>query len=312
MKINLKKNGNVVINGNSTVNNKTNENTTTSQSTVKQNVKSNNANLSNLGITPNDFSGFTENKTNYSVSVLNSIKSVEVYAKAKDNKAKISGLGKVELKEGQNEVNVVVTAEDGTTKTYTIIITRLKEGEKVQSNNNSANIFLKNLKIEGLDLEPNFDSEKYVYSVNFEGEQNSLNIIAEASNVNNIVQIIGNENLIDGENIITIIVSDLKEENSSLYQIKVYKNLEEQQELQKQIKDSEFDFLIRTWIVKGLIIIIVVGIILLFILKRKVRKTKKISKQYIEDNDLPKSLRKEKIKEEKNNKSKKSKGKHSK
>lgn len=108
----------------------TSNNNTTTNTTAQSIAKSSNADLSNLGINPNDFSGFTANKTSYSVSVPNTVKSVEVYAKAKDSKSSITGIGNIELKEGQNTATVTVTAEDGTTKTYTITITKLKEGKK--------------------------------------------------------------------------------------------------------------------------------------------------------------------------------------
>ena len=65
--------------------------------------KSTEAVLSNLGIRPNDFTGFKPNKKEYSVEVPNSTSEVEVYATASKGEI-ISGLGKVALKEGNNTV----------------------------------------------------------------------------------------------------------------------------------------------------------------------------------------------------------------
>ena len=49
---------------------------------------------------------------------------MEVYATAQDSGATISGTGNQTLEYGENALSVVVTAEDGTTKTYTINVTR--------------------------------------------------------------------------------------------------------------------------------------------------------------------------------------------
>ena len=87
---------------------------------TKQQKKSNNANLSNLGITPNDFKGFTPGTTKYDVEVPNDVESVNVYATKADKNAKVTGTGNKNLNEGLNTFNIEVTAEDGTTKkTYT-------------------------------------------------------------------------------------------------------------------------------------------------------------------------------------------------
>ena len=110
---------------------KTTQKTTSNQSgtnsnnkTTNSSTKSSNANLSNLGITPNDFKGFKAQTTSYNVTVPTDVESVTIYANAQDSKAKISGVGKQNLQTGKNEFEVVVTAEDGTTKTYTLNITR--------------------------------------------------------------------------------------------------------------------------------------------------------------------------------------------
>ena len=103
----------------STVNSNKKNNTSVDNS--KSTSKSKNANLSNLGIKPNDFKGFSISKTSYDVTVPNDTDKVTVYATAQDKNATIKGIGTQNLKVGKNAINVVVTAEDGkTTKTYTI------------------------------------------------------------------------------------------------------------------------------------------------------------------------------------------------
>ena len=110
----------------------TNQGTSSNQASSNQSnntqTKSSVAILGNLGIKPNDFSGFTPNKTSYSTTVPNSVSSIEVYAVSPQNqKQTISGTGKKQLKEGQNNFEIKVTAEDGkTTKTYKLTVTREK------------------------------------------------------------------------------------------------------------------------------------------------------------------------------------------
>ena len=64
--------------------------------------------------------GFDPSVTEYSVSVPNDTKKVSVGATANDGKASISGIGDYEVSEGSNKIEVLVTAENGDTRTYTI------------------------------------------------------------------------------------------------------------------------------------------------------------------------------------------------
>ena len=91
-------------------------NTSQTGGTTTTPSKSNVATLSNLGITPNDFKGFSANKLSYSTEVPNDVETVEIYAKKGQSGQTISGTGKKTLKEGANTFNIVVTEEDVTTK----------------------------------------------------------------------------------------------------------------------------------------------------------------------------------------------------
>ena len=81
--------------------------------------KSTEARLKDFGIKPKeyDFSGFKSNTYEYTAKeVPNDVTEVEVYATPKDSNAKVTGTGKVSLKEGENTIKVEETAEEGTTK----------------------------------------------------------------------------------------------------------------------------------------------------------------------------------------------------
>lgn len=67
---------------------------------------------------------FSSNVTQYTCTVPYSVTSFPIEPTRSDSKAKIEFIGKVSLDVGKNTRSVRVTAEDGTTKTYTITITR--------------------------------------------------------------------------------------------------------------------------------------------------------------------------------------------
>lgn len=77
--------------------------------------------VSGYTLTPSFRVGTT---TAYSLIVPESVSSVSISAKAAYSKATISGTGTVSLSNGTNKVNIVVTAESGTKRTYTLTIVR--------------------------------------------------------------------------------------------------------------------------------------------------------------------------------------------
>ena len=276
----------------------------TSNTTTKTKAKSSNANLSNLGMNPNDFTGFSENKTSYDVTVPNNVTQVEIYATKKDSKASLTGTGIKKLQEGQNTANVIVTAEDGTTKTYTINIKRLSKNEKqdttgnldTKSSSNSKDLKLSNLEIEGVNLEPSFESSTYKYEISIKGEQSNLDIKASTNNTSDKVEIIGNENLQNGQNIITILVTNSKSDEVATYQIYVNKNVIDSNTVDNEFGKTVKELKFKLWVFRALVVIVVLGIIMLLIIKHKKNK-----KEYDEEDDntdnkydkdiLPKSLR---------------------
>ncbi len=85
--------------------------------------------LSGLGvegfvITPT----FNTDTISYDLIVGLDMATVNIWAQAIDSKAQISGIGNVSLAQGSNTVNIVVTAENGSTRTYTLNIVRQSGG----------------------------------------------------------------------------------------------------------------------------------------------------------------------------------------
>lgn len=241
--------------------------TSSNNKTTNTSKKSSNANLSNLGITPNDFKGFKAQTTSYNVTVPTDVESVTIYANAQDSKAKITGVGKQNLQTGENKFDVVVTAEDGTTKTYTLNITR------DTSSQNTENVpekytgdGLSSLNIENLELDPKFDTQKYEYTVKYFGEKEKLDINATATDPYYIVEITGNEKLVEGENIINILVSDPDGNNVATYQITVKKALVDEEAIAREKQEQTKKMII---IGAGIALSIIVIIVIIVIIKKR-------------------------------------------
>ncbi|MBM6967094.1 cadherin-like beta sandwich domain-containing protein [Massilimicrobiota timonensis] len=109
-------------NSSSSSNNSTSSsNTTTTQEPEVK--KSSEKNLFSLSVSEGTLSPkFSSGTTTYKVDLTSETESLTISAKAKDSKAKVSGTGKKELKIGENNFTVTVTAEDGSKKTYTISV----------------------------------------------------------------------------------------------------------------------------------------------------------------------------------------------
>ena len=98
-------------------------------------VLSGNANLASLKVSAGTLSpAFSANTTSYSVTVPNSVTKVTVSAVAADSGAKTAISGPDSLSVGTNSRVITVTAPNGTTKKYTVRITRqAAEGEPTNS-----------------------------------------------------------------------------------------------------------------------------------------------------------------------------------
>lgn len=293
---------------NTTATNASNKTNSTNTSNTTVTTKSSNANLSNLGIRPHDFSGFKATTTSYKVAVPESTQTIEVYAKAQDSKAKVTGTGKKTLTNGDNKVDVVVTAEDGTEKTYTINIVR---GEQQGEHTENSGSGLLALRIGNSDLLPEFNTNVYEYTAKYIGEDTKLEIEAKPTDEDYSVEITGNENLQEGENTITILVSEKNGNNVATYQITLNKSLVDEEaiareEAEKKAKEQ------KTMIGIVVAVVILIAIVLFIIIKH--RKNQSIAEDFSgvslygknnydeeEKEELPKSLMKDKIEETSDN-----------
>ena len=82
---------------------------------------SKNNNLASLGVEGYNLNEtFNKDTLEYTVTVPSEIEKVNLTGTVEDNKASITGLGEKEVSEGENKFDIVVTAENGSQKTYTL------------------------------------------------------------------------------------------------------------------------------------------------------------------------------------------------
>jgi hypothetical protein len=97
-----------------------------SSSSIPVRMANDNADLSSLSVTPGELSPeFNAGITSYTVNVADNIKRINIEATPANNKAKLTGATDYWLDAGENNIQVVVTAENGTTKkSYDIKVLR--------------------------------------------------------------------------------------------------------------------------------------------------------------------------------------------
>lgn len=127
---------------NTTSSNTTNNNNDKKNDTKSEDEKSSNADLKSITLSNGNIN-FSKDILNYNVVVDNKTNSITITVKTDNEKAKVIGAGKHSLNVGDNKIEIIVTAEDGTKKTYTINVSRDKvleptvKQDDVEVNNNS-------------------------------------------------------------------------------------------------------------------------------------------------------------------------------
>ena len=194
--------------------------------------KSNDSTLKGLVIEGYElYPAFDANTREYSLRVTNDITKVIVTPTVNNSKAsyKIEGATE-ELAVGKNIITVVVTAEDGTTSNYVINVTRDREGLNVQ------HIKIYYTDEEGnrqeLLLNPEFSTEIFEYTLNdlsYLISKLEVEVLANLEQAK--IEVIGNEELVEGTNTITITVampSESEEEEDEVLTYKITVNKEKE------------------------------------------------------------------------------------
>lgn len=151
--------------------------------------------LSSLDIDKASIS-FNKETLTYTVDVNNTVDKIVVSGTPESEKATVTGLGDKTLKVGANKIEIKVTAENGSVRTYTITVNRL---EPIPGSD-----FITSLTVEGKEI--GFDPNVMSYNIALEEEENTLNFNYEVKDGEIGVSIEGNENLEDGS-VVTLIAS---------------------------------------------------------------------------------------------------------
>ncbi len=236
VRIQAKSSGGNTSGGSSNNNNTTKKPTTTTTKPVEEKEKSKDSSLKELAIAEGAITPeFNKDVKEYALTVPNEITSVNVTATPTDSKAKATVEGNTELKEGENTVTVIVTAENGDKTNYTIKVTRSRAKLSLQS------LVIKyeneNKELIEIPLNPDFKFDVTEYSLQeLQYWVKSLNIDAKANLEGATIDIKGADNLQTGENTITITLKIAQEgevpegeepkEETITYTIKVNKEKE--------------------------------------------------------------------------------------
>ena len=180
--------------------------------------KSSNNNLSDIKVDNVSVSGFNKDKLIYNLTVPGATDSVSVSAVVEDTgKATITTdlSNKFNLNFGSNQIDIIVTAENGDLKTYTLFIERSK---RVNAN-------LKDLKINDKTI-TGFNKSKTIYDLG-EVDYNTTALKVEGIAEDELATVLGNGliNLSTGSNTITLTVKAHDTSVSEIYKITVKRKL---------------------------------------------------------------------------------------
>ena len=180
--------------------------------------KSSNNNLSDIKVDNVSVSGFNKDKLIYNLTVPGATDSVSVSAVVEDTgKATITTdlSNKFNLNFGSNQIDIIVTAENGYLKTYTLFIERSKR----------VNAYLKDLKINDNTI-TGFNKSKTIYDLG-EVDYNTIALKVEGIAEDELATVLGNGliNLSTGSNTITLTVKAHDTSVSEIYKITVKRKL---------------------------------------------------------------------------------------
>ena len=249
--------------------------------------KSNDASLTSLSVTQGTTEWplspeFDSSITEYTVNVKDTINTVKITANAASGATK-TGTGNKTLVMGENTFEIVVTAENGTTKkTYKVTVNR---GEVSEPSAYLKNLIINNI---GCELSPEFDKLNNKYTVDVSGDITELDLEYELEDPLASIEIEGNENFVDGENLITITIKASDDSDEQIYEITVNKNMEESNEIVEDEKKEEKKS--STWLIVVIVLIILLisgGAGFIIFKKKKGKGSPKVKKEKKEKIEEP-------------------------
>lgn len=197
------------------------------------------------------------------------IMEIEVNALAEDDKASVSGIGKIALNKGENNLELAVTAQNGNVRQYILKVNKKEEIKESDLRLDTLEISAVNDKGEFSNIDFGFDKEKFEYNISVPGNIIDLDINPTVQREGIIVETFGEKNLEEGENLVEIILTSQADSSiQTRYNIRV--NKESIKEVNASVSKKD-----ETW--KIIVLIILITILLaelalyLYLLKRKKR-----------------------------------------
>lgn len=239
------------------------ENLTTEVNVIRK-ISSNN-NLSSLKASVGTFDiAFDKDVTVYTLTVPYDTESVILSGSLEDITSTVDGLIEYKLTDDKTTANIIVVAEDGTIKVYTVYIIKEAKPENVATPVTyyySSNNYLKSLEIDGYEI--TFNKETNEYKITVKNDVTSLDIKAIPEDSRARVEITGNEKFKKGNNTVTITVTA---EDGSTREYKITANKEsEKKEALTEIEGNSNTA--EKVVIIILIILVVLGLLYLIFKK---------------------------------------------
>lgn len=195
-------------------------------------VVSNDSSLKTLTLEEFDITPlFKSDKYDYEIKLPYKFEKINIVAEANNSNAKITGDGRRYLNEGTNEYEVVVTATDGSTSTYKIIIVRDDANDDVT---------LESLNVEGYVLTPKFNKETYKYTLSVDKDVEEITINAKTTYEFAKIRGTGKYMLATGTNTYKVTVT-AENGNEAIYEIEIVRNNGTSSLKKLEITDIELD-----------------------------------------------------------------------
>lgn len=175
--------------------------------------------VSKEGISPE----FQKDIKEYYLLVDSSLKSLDITAIPENSNSTVTITGNTNLKEGLNTVEIQVQSKDKTkTSIYKIYVTKTNNPELANAN-------LENLAVSQAMLYPPFDRNITKYSIELANDVYNLELLAIPEKINAKVQILGNDTLKIGSNVIEIVVTAENGITTKKYTLTAYRRNEEEE-----------------------------------------------------------------------------------
>ena len=205
------------------------------------------------------------------------LKEIEISATAEDDRATVEGAGTIQLNEGENNIALTVTAENGSARTYNIKVVKPEAVDQ-------SSLRLKTLVLNGINTDGeyqtinlDFNPDTFEYNITVPNSITSISVNPTTENEDIIIESNGGENLNEGENKIIIILTSPSDDTiKTTYTINI--------ERQAALTTAEEHGLNNKQL--GIVIIaVIVGVILLIVIIIAIVKHRKKKKGFGFDDD---------------------------